>query len=203
MGRPSLGELDGRSSESLVEPVFLRNDLADVSEPAKQAFVAGPAGLGGGREKDGRAKPVRQALEHVAGGRDEPVGHRLAFIENDDASRDVVEFAAPNGLVREQALEELDACGDDHGGGPIFRAAVQPLVGIFARGFRFRRIGEAVMLEDQTVGAVAQRLADRTGVLLDNAQVRRDVDDAPQAVKMGVLQGEGDGRQGLASSGRD
>ena len=76
---------------------------------------------------------------------------RLTLVEHDHAAGNVVELAAPAGLVREQALEKLHVGGDDDRHVPV----LGPPSRRFATGLFFIFIawwlGETVMLEDRWV----------------------------------------------------
>ena len=152
---------------------------------------------------DPRSRPV---AEHPAGRRDEPGGEGLALVEEDHAPGDVVELPAPPGLVREEALEEHDIRGHDDRGVPVLGppgGGVQPGLVVVRRR---RRPPARRGCSGRTRRGRRRRpqgLADRIGVLVEDAQVRGDIDDPPEAVPRRVLEGEGEPCEGLAAAGRD
>lgn len=125
--------------------------------------------MSGGAKEDGTAVGADEFAEGFDAGAEKIGREHLGFIENNDAARDVMEFATGGGTRGEKGLEELNVGGDDERGVPIFGGEVGP--GVFPL-----RIDVTMMLEH---GASAKSLAEDISVLLDDGGVGDDVDDAP------------------------
>ena len=206
VGKRSASEVgDAHAGERGEKLNAVRNDFANVAEAAFEISAVLDGGLGGGA-KDNRGGVVgvpagiaaREFLQRAEAGLEQGERERLGFVEDDDAAGKAVKFAAAAGLGGVERLEELNVGGDDDSRVPVFRSETRGggdvvLVGV--------EIG--VVLDHDIVAEGGKDLAEDGGVLLDDTGEREDVDDAVEAVAQGVIEGEGEGREGLAAAGGD
>ena len=68
---------------------------------------------------------LRQFFDGLHDGQQQIERQHLRFVEDDDAVRDVVQFAAARGAVGKEAFEELYGGGDDDGRVPVFCGVAQ------------------------------------------------------------------------------
>ena len=165
-------------------------------QAVKQFFQGG---LGGGAEDSGGAVPLHQAADGPQAGEEIGEGEHLGFVKDEDAFRQTVVFPAPGGAVGEEGFKKLDVGGDDDGGVPVFRRKPQPLLCLVIVG-ALVQICRGVVLQNVFC---PQDFSEGICRLLDDAGVGDDIDHPPLSVGRGVLQGEGEGGDGLPAAGGD
>ena len=150
-------------------------------------------GLCGGAQQQGDTVVHDQHIQRIEDGLQKLRRQQLGLVEHDHAVCNVVQLAAARRAGGEERLEQLDIGGDDERRFPVFarKPAQRRFVAIGG-------VGLTVVLDDM-VGA--EDAAEYIAGLLDDAGVGNSVDHAALAVGLGMLQGEGERRQGLAAAG--
>lgn len=111
-----------------------------------------------------------------------------------------MELTTARRAVVEKGFEELHRGCDDDGGIPVFCAELVCNTGILTFPLIFIGVDEiAVMLKD---GVFSQRFPQDLGILFNDARVRDNEDDVPQAMFLGMAQSKSHGRQRLAAARR-
>ena len=195
--------LVAHAPQRLEEPGWVGDDLGGRHGGERVNGLEG--GLGGRAEHHAHPVVLHEIAQHVEDGRQEVGRQCLRLVEDHHAAGQAVELAAPRGLVREEALEELHGGGHDDRCVPVLRGQASP---------RRRRIeglvvpapaGLAVVLQDHAtgIGGHLQRLAVGVGRLLGDGQEGHRHDDPPLAVVERVPQREREAGERLAAAGRD
>ena len=126
-------------------------------------------------------------------------GHHLGFIKDNDASGDVVEFAALRGTEGIEGFKKLHGGGHHNGNIPIFSGLCQRDI------FRIRFLLHII----EHIGVVFQhQVLSQNGTeglcgLFNDRGVGDHIDHAAQAVCFGVCQSKGEGGDGFTASGGD
>ena len=131
-------------------------------------------GLRRGTENGGDAVMLNQLVDYRDAGAHQRNRQRLRLIENHHAVGDVVEFAAAAGFGGVEGFKELYGGRDDDGCIPVF-AGKALAEGIGRFGIRIGQIHLTVMLHHVLI---AQNIPKDLRVLVDDAGVGDDVDDA-------------------------
>ena len=109
----------------------------------------------------------------------------MRFVEDDDGTCDVVQFAAARGAVGKEGFEELHSGGHDNRRVPVFRGKAQFVFGGLI--LQFAVVEGAVVLQHGLFTPFAKGFAKFGGILFDDAGERDDVNHAPHTVLFGVF----------------
>ena len=131
-------------------------------------------GLRRGTENGGDAVMLNQLVDYRDAGAHQRNRQRLRLVENHHAVGDVVEFAAAAGFGGVEGFKELHGGRDDDGCIPVF-AGKALAEGIGRFGIRIGQIHLTVMLHHVLI---TQNIPKDLRVLVDDAGVGNDVDDA-------------------------
>ena len=156
------------AAELVVERVRIRNDFADGAGDFASFAQRAEVGQGCGAEYHGNAVIFHQFVQRLQAREEEVIGQGLRLVQHNHAVGQIVQFPAARGAGGKQAFKQLHIGGDDQGGVPVFGGEsvfLRVAVGVVG-------LVVAVVLQH---GAVAQRLAENLGGLLDNAGERNGV----------------------------
>ena len=179
--------LHGGAAQLREEGFWFRRDFAHVFKAAIEAVCRLHGGLGSGAHHDAAAVVLRQFFDGLHDGQEEIGRQHLRFVKDDDATGDVVQFAAARGAVGKEGFEELHGGSDDDRRVPVFRGAAQFVFAVLV--FQFAVVEGAVVFQNRFVKR-GEGFAELGGVLFDDAGEGDDVDDAAQVVLPGVFQRE-------------
>ena len=187
-----MGVPDPDPLEEAVEVGGVRRQLGDRLL-GEEAFESGL----GCRAKDGTNTVVGHQLpDRRQAGLEIPERQHLCFVEDDHALGDVVNLAAARGLMRIERLEELHIGGDHDRNIPILRGQLQfdrHVIG-HVTGRVTLSVPELLPVEVSMVLEhilLAEDILENRGVLLDDAGVGDDVNDAMESMSDGVVKREG------------
>ena len=99
-----------------------RGDFAEFGgeKTVRKSGAAAKSGLSGGAENKTGAVVCGEFSQDVEGRREQVGGQGLDLVENDDGTRDAMEFTAPGGAGGEERFEKLDGGRDDDRRVPVF-----------------------------------------------------------------------------------
>ena len=132
-------------------------------------------------------------------GSQEPIREGLSFVEDHNTVGNVVQLAAAAAAVCIKRFKELDGCGNDYRGIPVFagqdlaalkRGQVLPLGDLIIDG---RKVGQNVFC--------TQQFRKGGGSLVDDRGVRDHIDHAVHFLVGGMFQRKRKGGKGFTASG--
>ena len=121
----------------------------------------------------------------------------LRFVEDNHRTSQVVQLAAARRAIGKQAFKELDICGYNDGGCPIFHGATEFFTSLPLYEFGF--VNCRMVFENHFV---AKYFAE-DGCGLVNYRIKGNrIYDALKPMCFGMVKGEGEGGQGFAAASR-